>query len=649
MANTKPKDKKKKKSQREINRESLEAGISIIRAHPLFGHCMPNIRIMDKASLGSQTMGIVRSDGMVLLNESVTLPAKQWAYVIAHNTLHLAFGHFDADKMPAVMIADPEQPDNTYAQKVTCDISLWNMACDIYVTKFLSDIKFGQPLYKSVGSSSKSAGAKADFAWETVAGAAWDEVKLYEHLMDRGITSAHNSYGTAAVGAPDMQGLEKPLVYDKDQNQYNRYTSAFSYALAASVSKAVSEAGGHTYENSKYNSKGMQAARWFIDHYPLLGGLAAHFNIVEDYAFCNKNDIHIAAIDVTVGELYLNPASNLSIEEWKFVLAHEYLHAGLQHHNRCNGREHQLWNVACDFVINGWLHELQIGVMPAEGLLYDPELAGLSAETIYDMLLSNLRKYEKLDTFRGFGKGDIMSGALKGGKADSMGQSAQGVSLDEFCRNALLQGLEYHQSTGRGYIPAGLIEEIRALSMPPIPWDVELAKWFDVYFAPLEKHRSYARPSRRQACTPDIPRPRYCPQDIPTDSRTFGVIIDTSGSMEPKTIGKALGTIASYSVAHDVPFARVVFCDAAAYDAGYLSPEDIAGRVSVKGRGGTVLQPAVDLLESAKDFPKDGPILIITDGMTESHMDISHKHAFLLPKGKRLPFRPRGEVFYFDR
>ena len=232
-----------------------------------------------------------------------------------------------------------------------------------------------------------------------------------------------------------------------------------------------------------------------------------------------------------------------------------------------------------------------------------------------------------------------------GGSASS---NSCGTSLDDFCRSALQQGLEYHVDSGRGLVPAGLIEEIRALSMPAIPWDVSLAKWFDNYFAPLEKHRTYARPSRRQASTPDIPRPRCAPLDIAIDSRTFGVVIDTSGSMDAKTIGKALGSIASYSVAHDVPFARVVFCDASAYDAGYISPDDIAGRVAVKGRGGTALQPAVNLLEAAKDFPKDGPILIITDGYIEDCLHVKHEHAYLLPEGRRLPFRAKGQVFYFD-
>ena len=118
--------------------------------------------------------------------------------------------------------------------------------------------------------------------------------------------------------------------------------------------------------------------------------------------------------------------------------------------------------------------------------------------------------------------------------------------------------------------------------------------------------------------------------------------------MDAKTLGKALGSIASYSAQHEVPFARVIFCDAEAYDAGYISPEEIGGRVCVKGRGGTCLQPGINALERAKDFPKDGPILIITDGMIEKHLDVRHEHAYLLPKGHYLPFRAKGDVFYFD-
>ncbi len=64
---------------------------------------------------------------------------------------------------------------------------------------------------------------------------------------------------------------------------------------------------------------------------------------------------------------------------------------------------------------------------------------------------------------------------------------------------------------------------------------------------------------------------------------------------------KAIVAIASYSISRD----------ALAYDQGYMSPEAIVERVKVKGRGGTILQPGIDLLERAEDFPQDGPLLII--------------------------------------
>lgn len=98
--------------------------------------------------------------------------------------------------------------------------------------------------------------------------------------------------------------------------------------------------------------------------------------------------------------------------------------------------------------------------------------------------------------------------------------------------------------------------------------------------------------------------------------------------------------------AKEVPAVRVVFCDATAYDAGYLLAEDIAGRVQIKGRGGTVLQPGIDKLLAAIDFPNNGPILVTTDGECESKLDCARPHAFLLPAGKRLPFATRSEVFY---
>ena len=164
------------------------------------------------------------------------------------------------------------------------------------------------------------------------------------------------------------------------------------------------------------------------------------------------------------------------------------------------------------------------------------------------------------------------------------------------------------------------------MSRPPIRWDVELAKWFDEQFPHIEKHRTYARMSRRQSSTPDIPRPAWRQEEEPEAQHMFGVLMDSSGSMDRHLLAAALGTIVSYSEARDVKRIRLVFCDAAPYDQGYIAPEELAGAVQIHGRGGTVLQPGIDLLDSDLKFPRDTPLLIITDGECDRLIQIGRAH-----------------------
>ena len=609
MAKKKPADKKIP-----LSEKNLQQGLILHNSISILDALAVSFQLLDNSKLDKNCAAFVDSrcerrwygeEPCVILNRNFLLTPEEWLFTIGHCELHLAFGHFDMDKIPE-----------------NCDLRLWNMACDIYVTKFLVEAKIGTPRC----------------SLEMYTGPTKDEESIYEYLQAHRELCDRFYFGTAAPHTPDMKSLDKPFWYPPGKQ--NIYALRFAAELAHSVSRVVSDAGGYNYVEMQRLTAAQKAAHWFLNHYPLLGGLASAFKIIEDLKYCQREEIQIAAVDVTRAEIYVNPAAGLSFEEMKFVLAHEFLHAGLQHHERRQGRDAELWNVACDFVINGWLRDMHVGIMPA-GVLYDETLKNMSAEEIYDRIVNDLRKFSKCQTLRGYGKGDIISSAPKGFK------TGEQVSLDDFYRSALQNGLEYHTENSRGFVPAGLIEEIRALAMPPIPWDVELGKWFDVHFSPLESKRTYARPSRRQGSTPDIPRPSYIPAEI-SDSRTFGVVVDTSGSMSAKLLGYALGAIASYSAAKEIPFARVVFCDASAYDAGYISPEDIAGRVEVKGRGGTVLQPGVDLLIRAKDFPKDAPILIITDGWIENDLKVQREHAFLIPRGRHLPFKAAGKIFYFS-
>jgi predicted metal-dependent peptidase len=569
----------------------IPAGLALVSADALFGALCSSALIRpvrDDHRIPRGEWAAVTSNSVILLNRAKRGEPSEWAYVIAHCLLHLAFEHLRESPNPAA----------------------WNLACDWAVSNFLDTLKFG------------SAPQELRFEPPSATG---DLQVLYR----------------LALYAPPDEAYRGDLILEP-ANRHGKppnWNDVFGWALRQAVRRAVDVAGGRVRE-ARDTSPAGQARTWFMNRYPLLGALAASFTIVHDPRECVALGIGTAAVSAADKTIWVNPAAGLDNDGLRFVIAHEILHAALRHDVRAEGRDFFLWNVACDYVINGWLIEMDIGVMPA-GALHDPELAGLSAEEVYDRITTDLRRLRKLATFSGTGKPDMV-----GDRLPEWWQRGEGVELDELYRRLLAQGLELQEHSGRGLVPAGLAEEIRARLMPPIPWDVELARWLDTFFPIPETQRSYARPSRRQSATPDIPRPRVRYTDDWDDARTFGVLLDTSGSMDHATLGLGLGAVASYCASREVPAVRVVFCDAAAYDAGYLAAEDVAGRVRVRGRGGTILQPGVTLLrEGVRDFPPSAPLLVITDTYCEPNLRVTGEHAFLVPSTGRLPFPPRGPVF----
>lgn len=612
----------------ERNKEAFWLGYRMVESHPIFFEMMSRFygspatnwigyhRIeveLESYRCPREAWIIVTSDGVLHPNVGRAAEPTTWAYIVAHAVLHLALNHFQA-KYDAVA---------------------WNVACDYVAAKFLASFKSWDPphLLPLINLPQSN------------------EADLYAAFVADGIPNDVKRFGLSEPYVPDMEIAGKPRFSAEPPD----YPDLFAIGLRDAMTDAlyeVSDANVHP----KRQTMPHRARQWFVNNYPLLGALAASFEIIEDVKACRALQIRIAAVDASQKRIYFNPpAYQWSMDgnyhmpenrlrdeaEVRFVMAHELLHVALRHHARQQGRDPYLWNVACDYVINDWLVQMGVGRLP-DGCLYDPALKGLNAEAVYDRIVNDMRTYRKLATLRGVGLCDVL-----GGETAAWWALGAGLRLDEFYRRALANGFEHHCRVGRGYLPAGLVEEINALSQPPIPWDVKLAQWFDARFPPMEKRRTYARPSRRQAATPDIPRASYALTESDVQSRTFGVVLDTSGSMDKKLLAKALGTIASYSQARDVGAVRVVFCDAAPYDAGYMLPEEIAERVQVKGRGGTVLQPGIDLLEHAGDFPRTGPILVITDGYCDV-LRVRRDHAYVVPDGHSLPFSPRGEVFYIS-
>lgn len=553
----------------------------------------------------------VTSSGHIYLNPFEDYTPNEWVYIIAHCLLHLGLDHIREDR---------------------AEDHLWQTACDLAAARFLQGNRIGTPPF----------GADRPIPVPTKS-----EEDTYELLASQGDHRECLGFGMMTA-CPDMiwDGPRDKRTYSSGWGAASTpvpYPQVFAESLQEAMEESLWEASvkldpERTDTRGEFSAGTLwrKAREWFLSSFPLLGAVASSFRIIDDKQTAVTMGIPVAAISVEMQELYINPHTWLEFEEWKFLLAHEFLHAALRHDLRCENRNPVLWNVACDFVINGWLVEMNLGLMP-EGSLYEQEFQGMSAESVYDVLWEDMKRYTGQGAPRDiiYGKSDPGAGVGRG-------------ELDDFYRSALSRGLAYHESQGRGYLPADLVEEIHAMSRPPIAWDVKLAKWFDAHFQPKEKRRTYARLSRRQSSTPDIPRPAWHePEDL-VPQQTYAVVLDTSGSMDRHMLAAALGLIASYSVARDVDAVRVVFCDAAAYDQGMMRPEDIAGAVKIRGRGGTRLQPGIDLLNKDESFPRKAPLLIITDGECDRLSVPERDHAYIVPRGAHLPFVPKGPVFLMD-
>ncbi|HBT74361.1 MAG TPA: peptidase, partial [Lysinibacillus sp.] len=341
--------KKKKASQQEQkNEKAIARGHEIVSTHPLF-EALCHAVYMQYESMPQKDWAYVTSAGVICVNQDKKGQPNEWAYVIAHCLLHLGLHH--------------HQPKEQQ--------ELWNIACDCYITKFLAELKFGQapkemsnPLFEAFSS----------------------EEKLYDRFLREGVPDDLKGYST-------MPGQVDFIISQNKTNVLYRGTSNYAALFAEGLSKAVQSAirvaGGveNTFGGTTRVTQAQRAKAWFMSSYPLFGALAADFTIIEDPLVCTRMDISVAAIAVETKEIYLNTAVGMTDEEMRFLMAHELLHAGLSHATRRQGRDPYLWNVACDYVINGWLIDMKIGEMPAFGGLYDPALKGLSAESIYDRIV----------------------------------------------------------------------------------------------------------------------------------------------------------------------------------------------------------------------------------------------------------------------
>ena len=190
------------------------------------------------------------------------------------------------------------------------------------------------------------------------------------------------------------------------------------------------------------------------------------------------------------------------------VLCHEVCHLMLGHLWRCDGREHDAWNVACDHATNLMLKEFSALQMsrnladpvpfpdPQDAYCADPQYAGLSEEAIYAKLPKRSQGPQNA-----LGGVLVASGPSKspvGGKASGSGDatgapsahsmpdfgqfqpqvsSSETKKLQNDWEAVLIQAAAAMAASGYGRLPGSLQRLVNGLVSPVVPWPQVLRSW----------------------------------------------------------------------------------------------------------------------------------------------------------------------------
>lgn len=119
--------------------------------------------------------------------------------------------------------------------------------------------------------------------------------------------------------------------------------------------------------------------RRLLVKYPFFGSVIANVRYKEN------NDIPIAGTDGKI--IYYNPEflSKINFDEQLFVLAHEVCHIAFNHILRSKDKNHKVWNIATDAVINAFLK--RDGLKMIDGVVDIVDAINYDAEEMYEKLL----------------------------------------------------------------------------------------------------------------------------------------------------------------------------------------------------------------------------------------------------------------------
>lgn len=365
---------------------------------------------------------------------------------------------------------------------------------------------------------------------------------------------------------------------------------------------------------------------------PFFGTLLMHFDmqITENAGRCNT------ALVTNTNLMLFNREflGSLTVGETVFVLAHEVMHVALSHLLRLEDRIPEVWNLACDAVINDILQHEKVGE-PLKDAYFLKNVQDKSAEEIYSELVKRYSKIlKKIQDMKQKGSGkralsdsgnaqpDTQNGNKKrsstGGLPDNvlrdilpeeLGNMPQSERIERqtLARIAMAQSLAAAEALGNG-IGTGsyLARRLKSFFESNVPWYRKLERFM---VSKTRNATSWRRPNKRYLGRYYLPR-----RDFSPSMGEVSIIVDSSGSVGDEDLGHFKGHIVRIIEECRPSAVNLLFVTSEVEYARHFEKYDPIEFPDQSWSGGTDMCAGIEWVK--KNAPDSELVIILTDGFT---------------------------------
>jgi predicted metal-dependent peptidase len=367
--------------------------------------------------------------------------------------------------------------------------------------------------------------------------------------------------------------------------------------------------------------------------HPFFGNLATRMGIKEA-----DDWLPTAATDGR--NIYFNREffTPLTVKQVEFVIAHEILHAVFDHMSRREGRDPKVFNIACDFAVNGQIVRDRIGDhnLPDLQIFHDPKYYGWSAEQVYDEI------YEKYDEEQLAALGQMLDEHLDpengGGNGQPKYTKEQLKEIRDEMREAVMQAA---QAAGAGNVPASIARMIKELTEPKMNWREMLRQQIQ---STIKNDYTFMRPNRKGwHMSAILPGTNY------DETIDICVAIDMSGSIGDEQAKDFLSEIKGIMEEYK-EFKIKLWC----FDTSIYNEQDFDGYnmdefmdYEPMGGGGTDFDVNYEYMKENNITPKK--FIMFTDGYPYgSWGDENYCDSLFIIHGNNTIVPPWGEHAYYE-